>query len=295
MDKVFKNSRYFFNEIKTIFKLDLISNIFSILSLGFIFFLLSLIISGGWVINDLVEEIENEAEISIYYIEGSNAQNIAEDIKAIQGVREVTLIDEAQAKERMTRIMGEESRIIELFDHNPFSPYIEVKIDLGYMSTVVDTANSIKGVELVRDNKEVLERLKNISSLTNILGILVIVAVSVATFVITSHIIRQGIYINKEQINTLKLLGAPEYFISLPFVLEGMFISILAAFISIALIFLVVNFLYSKVTASLPFIILPDMMDMLKGIAVSNIIISLFLGLLGSFFGLKSTSEKKGI
>ena len=295
MDKVFRNSRYFFNEIKTIFKLDLISNIFSILSLGFIFFLLSLIISGGWVINDLIEEIENEAEISIYYIEGSNVNNIAEDIKAIQGVREVTLIDEAQAKERMTRIMGEESRIIELFDHNPFSPYIEVKIDLEYMSTVVDTANSIKGVELVRDNKDVLERLKNISSLTNILGILVIVAVSVATFVITSHIIRQGIYINKEQINTLKLLGAPEYFISLPFILEGLFISILAAIISIGLIFLVVNFLYSKVTASLPFIILPDMMDMLKGIAVSNIVISLILGLLGSFFGLKSTSEKKGI
>ncbi len=295
MDKVFRNSRYFFNEIKTIFKLDLISNIFSILSLGFIFFLLSLIISGGWVINDLIEEIENEAEISIYYIEGSNVNNIAEDIKAIQGVREVTLIDEAQAKERMTRIMGEESRIIELFDHNPFSPYIEVKIDLEYMSTVVDTANSIKGVELVRDNKDVLERLKNISSLTNILGILVIVAVSVATFVITSHIIRQGIYINKEQINTLKLLGAPEYFISLPFILEGLFISILAAIISIGLIFLVVNFLYSKVTASLPFIILPDMMDMLKGIAVSNIVISLILGLLGSFFGLKSTSQKKGI
>lgn len=295
MDKVFRNSRYFFNEIKTIFKLDLISNIFSILSLGFIFFLLSLIISGGWVINDLIEEIENEAEISIYYIDGSNAQNIAEDIKAIQGVREVTLIDEAQAKERMTRIMGEESRIIELFDHNPFSPYIEVKIDLEYMSTVVDTANSIKGVELVRDNKDVLERLKNISNLTNILGILVIVAVSVATFVITSHIIRQGIYINKEQINTLKLLGAPEYFISFPFILEGLFISILAAIISIGLIFLVVNFLYSKVTASLPFIILPDMMDMLKGIAISNIVISLILGLLGSFFGLKSTSEKKGI
>lgn len=295
MDKVFRNTRYFFNEIKTIFKLDLASNIFSILSLGFIFFLLSLIISGGWVMNDLIDGIENEAEISIYYIEGSNAKTIAEEIRAIQGVREVNLIDETQAKEKMTTIMGEESRIIELFDHNPFSPYIEVKIDLGFMDIVIDEANSIEEVELLRDNKEVLERLKNISNLTNILGILIIVAVSVATFVITSHIIRQGIYINKEQINTLRLLGAPEYFINLPFVLEGLFITFLAAIISIGLIIPVANYVYAKITSSLPFIILPDMMEMLIRIGVSNIVISLILGLLGSAFGLKSTIEKKGI
>lgn len=295
MDKVFRNIRYFYKEIKTILRLDLVSNIFSVFSLGFIFFLLSLIISGGWIVNDMIEGIENEAEISIYYVADFNPLELAEEIKIIQGVKEINLIDQLQAKERMTDIMGEESRIIELFDHNPFSPYIEVKIDLNLVDTVISEANSINGVELVRDNKDVLERLKSISSLTNILTILVIVAVSVATFVITSHIIRQGIYMNREQINTLRLLGAPEYFINLPFILEGIFITLLAAIISIGLVFVIVNYIYSKISTSLPFIILPNMMNMLIRIGFANIVISLILGLLGSFFGLKSTMERKGI
>ena len=195
----------------------------------------------------------------------------------------------------MTGIMGEESRILELFHHNPFSPYIEVKIDLNFMDTVVNEANSINEVELVRDNKEVLERLKEISNLTNILSLLVIVAVTIATFVITSHIIRQGIYINKEQINTLKLLGAPEYFINLPFVLEGLLITLLASIISIILVFIVVNYVYLVISSSLSFLILPDKIEMLIRISLCNIVISLILGMLGSIFGLKSTRERKGI
>ena len=292
MKVLFKNTGYFLKEIKTIIKLDLTSNIFSIISLGFIFFLLSLIVSGGWTVNNMIEAIESEAEISVYYIENVDPSQISNNIQKVNGVRGVETIDEVEAKNRMTNIMGEESRIIELFDHNPFSPYIEVKIDLDNMNNIAEEVKNIHGVELVRDNKEVLDKLKNISSLVNILGLIVIVAVSVSTTVITSHIIRQGIYINRDQINTLRLLGAPESFITLPFTLEGIIISLLAAAISTGLISMVVSYINTIATSSLPFLILPDANKMIFSIGVSSIVLSIILGLIGSCFGIISTKSK---
>ena len=191
----------------------------------------------------------------------------------------------------MTQIMGEESRIIELFDHNPFSPYIDVKIDLDKINLVSNEVESIDGVELVRDNKEVLLKLKNISNLSNILGLLVIIAVGISTLVITSHIIRQGIYTNKQQINTLRLLGAPEIFITLPFILEGFILSIFASLISIGILAIVLNYIYSQITGYLPFLVLPELIKLISSIGIIVLSLSFILGLLGSYFGLRSTRE----
>ncbi|WFA10145.1 permease-like cell division protein FtsX [Tissierella sp. Yu-01] len=291
MKVIFRNTGYFFREIKTIVKLDFLSNIFSIISLSFIFFLLSLIFSGGWITNDLIKAIENEAEISVYYNEEINVVDIENRIKKVTGVKEVNYIDENKAKSEMTEIMGEESRILELFDHNPFDPYIEVKIDLNYVESISEEVELINGIELVRDNKEILDKLKDISSLITILGLILIIAVSISTLVITSHIIRQGINSNKEQIYTLRLLGAPESFITLPFILEGLFMTILAGIISLIMIFVVINYIYAKIMAFLPFLILPNMMQMMYGIGIIGILLSFTLGLLGSLFGINSTKK----
>lgn len=294
MKAIFKNPGYFIKEVKTILKLDRLSNLFSILSLGFIFFMVSMVISGGFISREMVSSMQNEAEISLYYDENlseSEISKLASEVKAIEGIREILLIDEDEAKEKMTEILGNESRIIELFDHNPFSPYIEVKIDLENIDPILKEAEKIDGVQYVRDNKEVLDKLISISKIINIIGILIIAAVSISTLVITSHIIRQGIYNNREQINTLRLLGAPEGFITLPFILEGLILTLSAGLLSVIMSVFTLKYVYSQVSGVLPFLILPQISVLIKSLVIIIMSLSLILGAVGSFFGLKSTNK----
>lgn len=284
-----KNIDYFFREIKTIVKLDLLSNLFSLLSLGFIFFLVSLIFAGGYITDSMIRDIENQAEISVYYEAEANKIAIGNQIEKIAGVKEVIYINKEEAKMNMTEILGEESRILDLFDHNPFDPYIEIRIDLNEVENITEKANSLSGVELVRNNKEILDKLKDISSLISLLGVLIIISVSVATLIVTSHIIRQGIYLNKEQINTLRLLGAPEFFIRLPYILEGLIMTVLAGLISSTLIYFTFNYIYVKVIDFLPFMILPSLDKLLISIFIFTALLAIILGFIGSIFGLKST------
>ncbi|WIV13810.1 permease-like cell division protein FtsX [Proteiniborus sp. MB09-C3] len=294
MKSIFKNIGYFLKETKTILILDFLSNIFSILSMGFIFFMLSMVVSGVWISSQMVELIKEEAEINVYYdekLEDTQIHDTINQIEAIDGVREARIIDKEKAYDRMMEIMGENSGILKFFDHNPFSAFIEVKIELDEMDSIVEKIERISDVDYIKDNQSVLNRLRSISNIVRVLGILIVSAVGISTLVITSHIIRQGIYSNKEQINTLRLLGAPESFIVLPFFLEGLFLTLIAAIFAVAMGILGLKYIYIQTAGPLPFIPLPALDNLIKGNIIMILSVSIILGIIGSFFGLASADK----
>src|SRR5690242_409305 len=124
MKNIIYNIGYFLREVKTIIQLNILSNVFSFLSTGLIFFILAMVISGWWISNQVVEAIQGEAEISVYFNEGidkTGAIKLTDSIKGIEGVRDTRLVDESEAYGRMEEILGKEARILSYFDENPFS------------------------------------------------------------------------------------------------------------------------------------------------------------------------------
>ncbi|NLW21935.1 MAG: hypothetical protein GXY88_01555 [Tissierellia bacterium] len=286
------NIGYFLKEAKTIFKVDLLSNIFSILSIGLIFFILALVISGWGISNYVIGIIEKEAEINVYFREDMRDPDIIElikEIESIEGIGKAVFVSQEEAYNRMVEILGSEAAILELFDENPFSPFIEVQIHIEEVDSILEELEKIEEVEHIRDNKRVIDRLQNIVFILKIIGLLAVVAVGISTLVVISHIIRQGIYNNREQINTLELLGAPEFFIGFPFFLEGLFLTIMGGLIASLLLVITIRYGYSQMGIALTFIPLPS-----KDILTNNMVIFIMassgvLGAVGSLFGLMSS------
>lgn len=288
------NINYFLKEAKTIFKVDLLSNIFSIISISFILLILTMITSGWWVSNGVISILEKEAEINIYYKDGIEIEEVnklAKKIGQLHGVIDSKIINERESLSRMEDILGKEAKVLTYFEDNPFSSFIEVKIDIRKTDEVLNQLESFQEIESIRDNREVLERLSEITLILKILGVLFITAIGVSTIVVISHIIRQGIYNNRDMINTLKLLGAPNSFIGLPFLLEGLLLTLCGGLLSVVLFNFVINYSYSQINLSLPFLPLPDK-DILKiTLNISILVLSGGLGIIGSIFGLKSAKD----
>lgn len=296
MKNAFYNSGYFMKEAITTIKLNLWSNLLSLFSIGLIFFILAMISSGWWVSNQVAVAIQGEAEINVYYAEqitSAEIMNLVAQFEELEGVREAKLISQSEAYDRMEAILGKEARVLEAFGGNPFSSFIEVKIQLDNMDSIVKSISNIKGIEHVRDNREVLERLKDASGILKLIGYLVVAAVGIATVVIISQIIRLGIYNNREQINTLRLLGAPEGFIALPFLLGGMVLTIGGGVLSSVLAAIALDYVYSLITAPLPFLPLPSKGLLISGMWLLLMPLSAVLGFVGSLFGLSSARATK--
>jgi len=288
------NIGYFIKEAKIIIKMNLISNIFSIFSTALIFFILAMVISGWMVSSQVVEVIQEESEISIYFNEDMSNNytlQLLQKINNLSGVKEARIVDEGEAYERMVEILGKEARVLEFFDDNPFSPYIEVKLHLDEVQPILDKLNLETGIEHIRDNRNVLDRIRDIDRILRYLGYLGVVAVGISTMVIISHIIKLGIYNNRDQINTLRLLGASESFIAFPFLIVGLLLTLGGGILATGLAVLVIKQVYIMMTGPLPFIPLPHKDTLLLSLATIIISLSVILGVVGSLLGLSSAKE----
>lgn len=295
MKKYFYNIKYFLKETKTLIKLNKLSNVTTLLCIALILFILSMVISGWWISNKVADAISKEAEISVYYddyLNNSEITGLVEKISKINGVDDVNIVDESEAYERMVNILGKEARVLEYLDENPFSSFLEVRIHLDSMDYVLEELEFINGVNHVRDNRKVLNRLRSIGDIMKFLGYLIVIAVSITTLVIISHIIRLGVQSNKDQINTMRLLGAPEGFIAFPFFLEGLFLTISGGVLAAVLSLFVLKKLYAQMQGPLPFIPLPSLGVLSQSITILVMLLSAVLGIIGSLFGLKSAKDK---
>ncbi len=294
MKNIIFNIGYFLKEAKKIIQMNLLSNLFSLVGTGLILFILGLVLTGWGIGNQLIDKLKEEAEISVYFkenMETKEALKLVDTIKAMNGVFDAILVDETDVYNRMEEVLGEEAKVLELFDENPFEAYIEVRIHLEVMDFVLDSVENLEGVDYIRNNREVLKRIQSITEGLKLVGYLVIVAVSITTMVIISHMIRQGIYNNKDQINTLRLLGAPNSFIGIPFIIVGLLITIGGGILASALMVLLIGQGYEQMNSTLPFIPLPLREELIAEMVALLLGISIFLGLLGSLFGLSSIKK----
>lgn len=295
MKTFFYNVGYFCLEALRIVRRNPLSNLFSVLGTGLILFLLGLVLTGWSVGDQIVKVLEQEAEISAYLVDAEDTKQVEElvkQIRAIEGVTEVRFIPKEQARLQMEQLLGEEANILSLFEENPFEAFLEVRIDLDRL---VEVANQLKrhdGIEYIRDNREVLEQMKRLTEGLKLVGVFISLAVGMTTLIIISHMIRQGIYDNREQINTLRLLGAPGGFIGFPFVLAGCIMTMIGGIIAAVLLWTVIHNGYRQLGGVLPFIPLPGQKPLQALTGLFLLIVSAGLGVLGSLFGLSSMGRE---
>ena len=277
-------------------RLNMFSTMLTILSTGLIFYILAMILSGWWVSSHVVKVVQGEAEINVYLDEvivnaKPDVLRMIERIEGIEGVRMARLVDQEEAYQRMAEVLGQEANVLKSFEENPFSAFVEITINLEEIDPVLEQLNQMVEVEHIRDNRDVLDRLRQLAGVLRLIGMLVVVAVGLATLVIISHIIRLGIANNKEQINTLRLLGAPERFIAWPFLLEGLVLTLGGGLLAVALAAYSINYLYAQLAGPLPFIPLPPREGLVAGMAMVVMSLSAVLGIVGSLLGLPSAKD----
>lgn len=220
-----------------------------------------------------------------------DAAILAKTIEKIPGVEAVTYVNAEEARKRMTELLGGETDALAQFGENPFRPFLEARIRLEDMNAVLTAVKVLDGVESVRDNRSILEMLIGLETALRTLGLALGIAVGIFTLVLLSHIIRTGVIHNREQIRTLRLLGAPEFHIACPFFLLGIFLSAGGALLAAALASGGISLFFIKIASPLPFLPLPDVQTLQGGLFGILGGIGIVLGILGTSSGLLSAKN----
>jgi cell division transport system permease protein len=171
---------------------------------------------------------------------------VEEELKRSQLVLETTFVSAEQAVDKFREKFPELQGIIENIKINPFPPSIETTfkektITFREASGLITQIKNMPGVEDVQFNQEWVDRVNSFSRLAKAVGFFLGGILVLASFFIISNVIRLNVFARKDEIEILRLVGATNTFIRVPFLLEGITLGVIGGLVSLFLLLLLIN------------------------------------------------------
>jgi cell division transport system permease protein len=215
----------------------------SITTIGFSLFTVGLFGLVAINLRQALRGIEERVEIVAFVLRGTPAETITlatQDIAAFPEVQDVSYVTEAQALARARTELVEFRDAYRDLATNPLPASIEVRLEEGSRDarTVERVAERIRGfgfVDDVRYGRDWIQRLDQLRNVTGIVGLVIGLAFALVAVVIIGVTIRLTILQRAREISIMRLVGATNWFIRGPFLLEGALKGLLGGLLSLVL------------------------------------------------------------
>ena len=198
----------------------------------------------------IVKNAEEGVAVTVLFDDGvdqATINSIGEQIKAYKGVTKVEYVSAEEAWDEWSKqYFGDtelESEMAEGFKNdNPLanSSSYSVYVDkIEHQDALVKYIEGLDGVREVNQLKGATQTLSSFNTLLTYISVaIILILLCVAVFLI-SNTVAIGISIRKEEIGIMKLIGATNFFVRAPFLIEGMIIGLIGAIIPLVLLFVI--------------------------------------------------------
>lgn len=225
------------------FKRAPLLSVLSVTTIAFSLFTVGLFGLVAINLREALKGLEERVEIVAYIFRGTPSETIAiatQDISAFPEVRDVNYVSEEEALRRARAELVEFRDAYRDLQVNPLPASIEVRMKEGYgdAATVGRVAERLKGfgfIDDVRFGREWVQKLDHLRNLTGLVGLVIGLAFAAVAVVIIGVTIRLTILQRAREISIMRLVGATDWFIRGPFLLEGALKGLLGGLLSLVL------------------------------------------------------------
>lgn len=267
----------------------------SITSISSVLMILGLVLIMVLSINNLVMDTKDKFdEIQIYIeddVSDEKLSSIEDKIKNNEGVLSVMYESKEQALENWKKDWEENAYLLDGIETNPLpNSYIIQLKNLEYADSVVDSIKGMEGIEKIQYNKEITENLILVSNYIRLGGIIITGVLIFVSIFIISNTIKITVASRKREINIMKYVGATNDYIRGPFIIEGVLFGLIAALISIVVVYYGYGYFFDSIKEtlfSMFTVVLAPPEDLFSDIAIIFIAIGVGIGALGSLLSLK--------
>lgn len=179
------------------------------------------------------ENLESQVEITVYLKDGAtqaDIDSVSHRLQALPDVKSVTFTDKNQAMDILKERMKDQPGILDALEgKNPLPSSFEVTFtEPEAVRRTADIVADYPEVEGTHYGQEIIEQLFQITTIIRWGGIALIVFLTLAMLFIISNTIRLTVFARRKEIAIMKYVGATNWFIRWPFLLEGLFLALSA-------------------------------------------------------------------
>ncbi len=186
--------------------------------------------------------------IQVYLLDTTpyeQAADILSELNRTEGVKEASYLSNEQAMASWRAKWGDNAYLLDGLENNPLPNSLLIKVtELEAADAVVAKIKTFEGIEDIKYYKDTVDQLMKVTGFIQIGAMIVILFLVIVSIVVVSNTIKLTVLAREREISIMKYVGATNWFIRGPFLIEGILIGILSALISVGTISLV----YYKIT-----------------------------------------------
>ncbi|MDQ3878449.1 MAG: permease-like cell division protein FtsX [Actinomycetota bacterium] len=288
---------YFFAETFTNLKRNVLMSLAAVSTVAISLLLLAGALILGIVVRNVTASWEAKVEISVFLrqdITATELQDLENQIGAYPEVDNYTYVSHQQAYEEFKQEYKNQPEFYKILTPADLPASLRIKLtDAKYTQAVAARIVGAPGVDNVKFGGDVIRRLLHVNALLRTITFLMAIVLMVAAAALIANTIRLAIYSRREEIGIMKLVGATNWFIRIPFMLEGMFAALVGAAISGGVVLLADQLLFTRIGEAVPF--LGSVFDFsggqMLGILLSLLGVGAVVGLIGSTMAMRRFLE----
>jgi cell division transport system permease protein len=233
--------RFFIGEAVRSLRANLATTLAATVTVLIVMFFLGVFVALGSYLYAKVDQVRGETKVSVYLKDDVlNRQVGTLELRLRQNpdVKSVVYLSKAAALQKMKKQLGKDNNVFKQLPINPLPASLEVHLhDPSQAKAVAATVRSSAGVDSVNYGGKTADRVLRVgATIEAVVGGLILI-LAIAAVLLIANTIRLSIHSRRREIEVMKLVGATNWFVRLPFIIEGMLCGLVGAAVAIALLY----------------------------------------------------------
>ena len=264
-----------------------------------------LIIMGAGImiyfnINNVVDKVQSQNVVMVYVADDASEDEttqIGTSLEGISNVESCEFVPKEVAFQEQIQSMGGDAALFEGFDEIPLPDAYKVTVkDLSQFENTVSQIKQINKVDSVRENSDLASKLLSLRHAVSIVSVGLVVMLFLVALFIISNTIRITMFSRKLEISIMKAVGATNWFIRWPFMIEGMILGTISGIVSLGVLwglYAVAEKVFAQTLSLIGFSLVP-FSEYWWQILLVFVAIGLFTGSFGSLVSMAKYLKEQG-
>ncbi len=202
-------------------------------------------------VQSIMNSLRGQVELAVYLQDNISPElndYIEEEVSSWEETENIIYVSKEQALERFKE-GNEGSDMLKEIQGNPLPASFEItlndpeKVELVALRFMNKDGNFIEGIDDVVYGQSYVNKLFSVTAIIGSIALLIIVVLLLATIVLIFNTIRLSIYARRKEIEVMKLVGATNWFVRIPFLFEGFFEGFIGSILATFLLYILGKFL----------------------------------------------------
>lgn len=243
--------RYFLSETLINLRRNLLMTIAAISTVAISLLLLGGVQILGMIVNNVTFGWEAKVEISAFLRSNATPGEITDletEVAGMPEVEAVTFVSKEEAFEEFKQRYASQPEFYENITADDLPASLRIKLtDADYTDAVASRIRGAPAIDEVRFGGEFVKRLLQVNSVLRTITFGMSLILLIAAAALIANTIRLAIYSRRDEIGIMKLVGATNWFIRIPFMLEGVFAALVGALAAAAIVVAAQLLVFSRI------------------------------------------------